>query len=82
MPATGGENSEEDCRHSQKLTSEGEANHAKQQEEGRDIQDTMQGLPLRVHWRDRENLGEAPKRTQGMNDARNGIAVHAWANRH
>ena len=57
---TGGENSDEDCRHSQKLTSEGEADHAKQQE-GRDLQDTMQGLPLRVHWRDRENLGEAPK---------------------
>ena len=55
------ENSDEDCRHSQKLTSEGEANHAKQQEEGRDLQDSMHGLPLCVDWRDRENLGETPK---------------------
>ena len=61
MPTTGGENSDEDCRHSQKLTSEDEANHAKQQEEGRDIQDTMQGLPLRVHWRDRVKLAESSK---------------------
>ena len=63
MPTTGNENSDEDCENSQKLTSEGEAGHAKQQEEERDLQDTMQGLPL--HWRDEENLGEMPKRTQG-----------------
>ena len=65
MLITGSENSNEDCGHSQKPTSEGEAGHAKQQEEGHDLQDTMQGLPLYVHWRDRENLGEMPKRTQG-----------------
>ena len=59
------ENSDEDCGHSQKSTSEGEAGHAKQQEEGCDLRDTMQRLPLYVHWSDRENLGETPKRTQG-----------------
>ena len=56
MPTTGCENSDKDCRHSEKLTSEGEAGHAKQQEEGCDLQDTMQGLPLCVHWRDREYI--------------------------
>ena len=30
MPTTGSENSDEDCGHSQKQTSEGEASHAKQ----------------------------------------------------
>ena len=30
-----------------------------------DLRDTMQRLPLCAHWRDRENLGETPKRTQG-----------------
>ena len=56
MPSTGSENSDEDYRHSQKPTSEGEAGHAKQQEEGSDLRDTMQRLTLCVHWRDRENL--------------------------
>ena len=35
--------------------------HAKQQEEGRDLRDTTQGLPLCVHWRDKKNFGETPK---------------------
>ena len=48
-----------------KPTSESEEGHAKQQEEGCDLRDTMQRLPLCVHWRDRENLGETLKRTQG-----------------
>ena len=65
MPSTGSENSDENCRHSQKPTGEGEADHAKHQEEGCDLRDTMQRLSLCVHWRDRENLGETPKRTQG-----------------
>ena len=61
MPSTGSENNDEDCRHYQKPTSEGEADYAKQQEEGPDLQDTMYGLPLCVHWRDKENLEEMPK---------------------
>ena len=64
MLTTGSENSDEDCGHSQKLTSEGEAGHAKQQEEVCDLRDTLQGLPPCVHWRDRENLGETPSKTQ------------------
>lgn len=58
VTTTGSANSDDDCGNSQKHTSEGEAGHAKQQEEGRDLQDTMQRLPLCVHWRDRENLGK------------------------
>ena len=61
MPSTGSENSDEDNGHSQKLSSEGKAGHAKQHKEGRDLHNTMQGLPLCVHWRDRENLGEMTK---------------------
>ena len=83
MPTTGCENSDKDCRHSEKLTSEGEAGHAKQQEEGCDLRDTLQGLPLCVHWRDRENLGETPSKHKAAvkkNDPKNGIAVHASAN--
>ena len=49
VPTTRSKNSVEDGRHSQKPTSEGEAGHAKEQEEGRDLQDTMQGLRLCVH---------------------------------
>ena len=59
--------------------------HAKQQEEGRDLRDTTQGLPLCVHWRDKKNLGETPKQRQSSgkkNDPKNGIAVHDWANQH
>ena len=65
MLTTQSENSDEDCGHSQKPNSDSEPGHAKQQEEGCDLRDTMQRLPLCVHWRDRENLGEMPKRTQG-----------------
>ena len=64
MPTTGSENSDEDCGHSQKPTSDDEAGHAKQQEEGCDLRDTMQRLPLCVNWRDREKR-EMPKRSQG-----------------
>ena len=63
MPATGSENSDEDCKHPQKPTSEGEAGHTKQQE-GCGLRGTMQRLFLCAHWRDRENLGETLKRTQ------------------
>ena len=64
VPTTGSENSDEDCKHPQKPTNEGEAGYTKQQENGCDLRGTVQGLPLCVYWRDRESLGEMLKRTQ------------------
>ena len=78
MSTTGSENSE-DCGHSQQPTSEGEAGHAKQQE-GHDVQDTMQGLPC-VYIGEtgrtlKKHLSEH-KAEVNKSDPKSGIAVHA-----
>ena len=68
VPTTGSENSDEYSEHPQKPTSEREAGDAKQQGGGCDLRGSMQGLLLCVHWRDRENFGEMPKRTQDSSE--------------
>ena len=55
-------------KHPQKPTSEREAGHTKQQRGGYDLRGSMQGLLLCVHWRDRENFGEMPKRTKDSSE--------------
>ena len=59
MQTTGSENSDVILKHSQTLTSEGEAAKTRQEEEGSSLQGTVQGLSECIDWRDRKNLGEA-----------------------
>ena len=85
MLSTGSKNNDEDCGHSQKPTSEGEAGHAKQQVEGCDLRDTIQRLPcvyIGETGRTLEKRLSEHKAVVKKNDPKNGIAVHAWANQH
>ena len=85
MPSTGSENSDEDCGHSQKPTSEGKAGHPSTKKKGVIYEIPCKDCP-RVYigetGRTLEKRLSEHKAAVKKNDPKNGIAVHAWANQH